>query len=64
MDILEADSSGHMKIEVDIEIADIDDRSHRCRYYVNGELGAIERFGHNINKLISGNVGDKINLFN
>lgn len=34
-----ADMSGHVKIEVDIEIADHDTRSHRCCFYVKSELG-------------------------
>jgi len=63
MNILSSDLSGHSKIEVDLEIADNDDRSHRCIYYVKGELGAIERLGMCLNKLCSGSIGEEVSLF-
>lgn len=52
MCILPADISGHAKIEVDIEMADNDMRSHRCCFYVKSELGAIEQLGMDLKKLI------------
>lgn len=52
MCILPADMSGHVMIEVDIEIADNDTRSHRCCFYVKSELGLIERLGKALKKLI------------
>ncbi len=52
MCILPADISGHVKIEVDIEIADNDTRSHRCCFYVKSELGLIERLGKTLKKHI------------
>lgn len=51
MFILPADMSGHVKIEVDIEIADNDTRSHRCCFYVNSELGLVEQLGMNLRQL-------------
>jgi len=45
MELLPADSSGHVKIEVDVEIDDNDTRSHRCCFYVNTELGQVEQLG-------------------
>lgn len=63
MNLLKADTSGHLKIEVDIEVADIDNRSHRCRYFVESELGAIERLGHSLMKLVSADVGSKVSLY-
>lgn len=57
MSLLKADVSGHMKIEVDVEIADIDNRSHRCRYFVESELGAIERLGMNLLNMTSADIG-------
>lgn len=53
MCILPADISGHIKIEVDIEVADNDTRSHRCCFYVNSELGLIERLGMALKNLIT-----------
>lgn len=38
MNVLPADTSGHVKIEVDLEIVDNDKRSHRCCFYVESEL--------------------------
>lgn len=44
MNILKADAQGCVKIEADIEIDDVYDRSHRCQCFIESELGAIERF--------------------
>lgn len=63
MDFQKANSSGHVNIEMDIEIADIDNRSHRCLFFVKGELGAIERLGRNMKYLCSGDIGEEICLF-
>lgn len=62
MCILPADLSGHIKIEVDIEIADNDTRSHRCCFYVNSELGLVERLGMNLKKLIIEQEGCEVSL--
>lgn len=62
MNFLKADASGHTKIEMDIEIADVDDRSHRCMCFVNSELGAIEKFGMNLRKICDGDLGETITL--
>ena len=60
---LPADLSGHMKIEVDVEIDDNDERSHRCCCFVDGEIGAVERVGNAFNRLITEGVGVKISLY-
>lgn len=62
MCILPADMSGHVKIEVDIEIADNDTRSHRCCFYVNSELGLIEKLGMALKKLIIEQEGCEVSL--
>ncbi len=62
MRILPADTSGHVKIEVDIEIADNDTRSHRCCFYVKSELGLIERLGMALKNLIVEQDGCKVSL--
>lgn len=62
MCILPADVSGHIKIEVDMEIDDNDTRAHRCCFYVNSELGMVEKFGHSLKRLISGEIGEKVSL--
>src|SRR5699024_6095875 len=40
---LQANGNGHVKIEVDIESDDNDTRLHRSSYYVESELGLVER---------------------
>lgn len=62
MCMLPADVSGHVRIEVDIEIADNDTRSHRCCFYVKSELGLIEHLGIALKGLLSGQVGSEISL--
>lgn len=62
MCMLPADISGHVKIEVDIEIADNDTRSHRCCFYVKSELGLIERLGMALKKLIIEPDGYEVSL--
>lgn len=62
MCMLPADMSGHVKIEVDIEIADNDTRSHRCCFYVKSELGLIERLGKRLKGLILEQVGNEVSL--
>ena len=62
MCILPPDMSGHVKIEVDIEIADNDTRSHRCCFYVKSELGLIEQLGIALKKLITEQDGSEVSL--
>lgn len=62
MCMLPVDTSGHVKIEVDIEIADNDMRSHRCCFYVKSELGSIERLGMTLKKLIKEPDGCQVSL--
>ena len=63
MCILPAEKSGHMKIEVDIEIADNDMRIHRCCFYVKSELGLVEQFGVRLKNLAAKPVGIKVALY-
>ena len=62
MCMLPADMSGHVRIEVDIEIADNNTRSHRCCFYVKSELGLIEHFGMALKGLILEKIGTEISL--
>ena len=45
------DSKGHLVIEADLEIADNNTRCHRCIFYIDAELGAIERFAEKLSKI-------------
>lgn len=60
--ILPSETSGHVKVEVDIEIADNDKRAHRCCFYVNCELGQIERFGKSLRSIVTEKEGTVISL--
>lgn len=62
MYFLPSDEYGHIKIEVDIEIADNNVLAHRCSFYVNSELGLIEKFGMCIIDLITEKEGVKVSL--
>ncbi len=62
MCMLPADMSGHVRIEVDMEIADNDTRSHRCCFYVKSELGLIEQLGITLKDLILEQVGNETSL--
>ncbi len=63
MNFMQANSSGHVNIEMDIEIDDIKNRSHRCKYFVEGELGAIERLGNKLKTLCKSAIGIQISLY-
>lgn len=41
---LKPDKFGHVKIEVDLEIDDNEERLHRCVFYVESVLGAVQDF--------------------
>jgi hypothetical protein len=60
---LSSDRRGHVTIGVDLEICDVDDRSHRCQCNVRCELGALERFGKRLVKLNEGEIGSRIALY-
>ena len=62
MKLLPADNLGHVKIEVDMEIADNCIRAHRCCFYVNSELGQVEKLGKELSTLAYRKIGTMIML--
>src|SRR5699024_1700027 len=62
LQFLQTDKSGHVQIEVDIEIDDNDARSHRCTFYVNSDLGLIEQFGKGLTHISKDNKMTEIAL--
>ena len=48
MRILPAHKTGRLKIELDMEIDDNNERLHRCCFYIETELGLLEQFAKNI----------------
>jgi hypothetical protein len=60
--ILPADCNGHVTVELDMEIADNDQRKHRCSFYVKTELGMIEAFGKDLKRLLTANFEESVSL--
>ena len=60
---LSTDRQGHVTIDVDLEVCDVDDRSHRCQCNVMCELGSLENFGKRIAKLTDGKIRTRIALY-
>jgi len=54
MKILPAEPTGHMKLELDFEIADNDTRGHRACFYIRGKLGLLDSFGKAIQSMGEG----------
>lgn len=62
MDILKMDKLGRIKIEVDMEISDNDERKHRCSFFIESEIGLLEQFNNKLLKLEKDEIGNKIML--
>lgn len=62
MCILPSDLTGHVKIEVDIEIADNNERAHRCCFYVKSDMGLIDNLNVGLKRLAVELEGTKISL--
>lgn len=60
--IMPKNKNGHIKIEVDMEINDIETRTHRCMFFVNTELGMLERFGEKLKRIKDFEIGRMICL--
>lgn len=56
-------SNGHLIIETDLEIDDNDTRCHRCRFYIDAELGAVERFGKKLSKVKDLPMNETISIY-
>jgi hypothetical protein len=59
---LSDDKAGHITIEIDLEIDDVEDRSHRCVCNVYTELGLLERFAKRIPAVINSKTGFEVSL--
>lgn len=62
LEFLPADKSGKIKIEVDMEIADNEERKHRCCFYVDSEIGLVEQFGLKLIQMAAQNTLEEVNL--
>ncbi|MDR3060714.1 MAG: hypothetical protein LBU57_01210 [Dysgonamonadaceae bacterium] len=63
MNISKVDALGHLNIEVDIEIADNNERNHRCWYFVTAELGALGILGEQLKNIATADVGEECSLY-
>jgi len=59
---LKANVTGEVKIEIDLEIADSEDRSHRCICFVTSDLSSIERFGNKLCEIVTSEIDHEIRL--
>lgn len=55
-------STGQVLIEVNIGINDTSDQDHRCKLFVDTEIGLFESFGNNFMRLLDGKVGEYVML--
>lgn len=53
---------GKLNIEVDIEIDDINNRSHRCIYYVKSNIDSLKKLGKNLSTFYYSDIGTIILL--
>ncbi|MBO0453178.1 hypothetical protein [Candidatus Enterococcus murrayae] len=61
LEFLPADKTGNILIEVDMEIDDNDEGRHRSCFYIQSEIGLVERFGKSLIQMTRSKV-DEINL--
>lgn len=58
MCFIKKDILGHFLIEMDMEIADIKNRSHWCKFYIETELGRIEQLAIHLIKIAKNEVNE------
>ena len=59
---LKDDNAGHVSIETDLEINDVEDRTHRCVCNVYTEIGLLERFAKRIPELVQAEIGFSVSV--
>lgn len=59
---LRDDSKGHVVVEMDLEINDVEDRTHRCVCNVYSELGLLEQFAKRLSRLVRSEIGFTVSL--
>lgn len=62
MTVASYNSIGKLDIEVDIEIDDTNNRSHRCIYYVKSNIDSLKRLGNNLSTFYYSDIGTIISL--
>ena len=64
MKIFPYDLTGHILIEIKMEINDNNDKLHYATFYIKTEIGLLESFGKKIKNIINLNIGEYIKLNN
>ena len=62
--ILPYDNTGHILIEMKMEIADNNRKLHYATFYIKTEIGLLENFGRKIKDIINLDIGECIKLNN
>lgn len=62
MELERINKHGHIRIEVDIEIDDNESRKHRCRFYIQSELGAVDKLGNALKEIVYDEIHSKVVL--
>jgi len=62
MKIFPYDLTGHILIEIKMEINDNNDKLHYATFYIKTEIGLLESFGKKIKNIINLNIGEYIKL--
>ena len=62
MKIFTYDLTGHILIEIKMEINDNNDKLHYATFYIKTEIGLLESFGKKIKNIINLNIGEYIKL--
>lgn len=64
MKIFPYDLSGHILIEMKMEINDNNDKLHYATFYIKTEIGLLESFGKKIKNISNLDVGKSVKLYN
>ena len=62
--IFPADVHGYVLIEMNVEIADNDEKMHYAIFYIKTEIGLLDSFADKIGKLVSLAIDEEISLIN
>ena len=64
MKIFPYDITGHILIEMKMEINDNNEKLHYATFYIKTEIGLLENFGKKIENIIKLEIGENIKLYN
>lgn len=62
MDLLPVDRHGHILLDIDLDVEDDPSHAHRCRFYVETELGLLSSFASRLCGLETASEGAAVSL--